>query len=63
MDSFSKIIDIQQYDSSISQLFLTKKAEKEEVYVMGLGRQNIVVYDVTNCKMERMEIEGKVSQM
>ena len=63
MDSFSKIIDIQQYDSLISQIFLIKKADREEVYLMGMGAQNIMVYDVTNSKMERMEVEGKISQM
>jgi hypothetical protein len=57
------VIDVQEYDSQVQQICALRKADKDEMYLLGLGAQNLLVYDISNAKIERVEIEGRVSQL
>jgi len=59
LNAYSKIIEIPEFDTSLSRIASLKKSDKEEVYLVGLGSQNLLFYDVTNSKMERVELEGR----
>jgi hypothetical protein len=63
LNAYSKVIDVQEYDSQVQQICALRKADKDEMYLLGLGAQNLLVYDISNAKIERVEIEGRVSQL
>jgi hypothetical protein len=63
LNAYSKVIDIQKYDPQIQQICILKKADKDEMYLLGLGSKNLLIYDISNSKAERVEIVGRVSQL
>lgn len=63
LNAYSKVIEIQQYDPRIQQICILKKGDKDEMYLLGLGSENLLIYDISNSKTERVEIEGRVSQL
>lgn len=54
LNSYSKIIDISEYDSGVSKLTVLLKSDRNESFLIALGTENLVVYDVTNAKIERI---------
>lgn len=56
LNAYSKVIEIQEYDSHVQQLSILKKANKDEMYLLALGAENLIIYDISNSKMERIEI-------
>lgn len=54
LNAYSKVIDIQEYDSQVNQISILKKADKDEMYVLGLGTENLLIYDISNAKIERV---------
>ncbi len=63
LNAYSKVIDIQKYDPQIQQICTLKKADKDEMYLLGLGSKNLLIYDISNSKAERVEILSRVSQL
>lgn len=59
LNSYSRIIDIAEYDSGVSSLSTLKKSDRDECFLLGLGNDNLLIYDVTNAKVERVEVTGK----
>lgn len=58
LNSYSRVIDISEYDSAVSCIATLKKADKEECYLVALGNEHLLLYDVTNAKFERIEVAG-----
>lgn len=38
---------------------MLSKEEKEEMYLLCLGGSNLLIYDISNAKIERVELEGR----
>ena len=56
LNSYSKIIDIEDYDVDIRQLSFISKAERDQMYLLCLGVENLLIYDLSNSKIERVEL-------
>jgi hypothetical protein len=39
------------------------KSDRNESFLIALGTENLLVYDVTNAKIERIEVVGKAAQL
>jgi hypothetical protein len=63
LNAYSRVIEIQEFDSEIRQLCLIRKSEKEQSYLLCLGMDNLLVYDLSLSKIERIEIENRVFQL
>lgn len=53
------MIELSEFDPTVSSIAVLKKADKEECYLVGLGSVNILFYDITNAKIERIEVGGR----
>ena len=53
-DTQIKLFDISEYDSGVSKLTVLLKSDRNESFLIALGTENLVVYDVTNAKIERI---------
>jgi len=60
LNSYSKIIDIEDYDVDVRQLSSISKAERDQMYLLCLGVENLLIYDLSNSKIERVELENRV---
>lgn len=60
LNAYSKVIDIQEYDTEIRQLCQIRKAERDQMYLLCLGLDNLLIYDLSLSKTERIEIESRV---
>lgn len=40
-----------------------RKAERDECFLIALGSENILAYDITNSKIERIETSGKSGEL
>jgi hypothetical protein len=60
LNAYSRIVEIQEFDIEIRQLCLIRKSEKEQSYLLCLGMNNLLVYDLSLSKIERIEIENRV---
>lgn len=60
LNSYSKIIDIEDYDVDVRQLSSISKAERDQMYLLCLGAENLLIYDLSNSKIERVELENRV---
>ena len=56
LNSYSKIIDIEDYDVEVRQLSFISKAERNQMYLLCLGVENLLIYDLSNSKIERVEL-------
>lgn len=56
LNSYSKIIDIEDYDVDVRQLSFISKAERNQMYLLCLGVENLLIYDLSNSKIERVEL-------
>jgi hypothetical protein len=59
LNSYSRIIDIAEYDSGVTAIAALKKADRDECFLVGLGTNNLIIYDITNAKVERVEVAGR----
>lgn len=59
LNAYSKVIELDKFDSTVNSIAVLKKADKEECYLVGLGSVNILFYDITNAKIERIEVGGR----
>jgi hypothetical protein len=55
LNTYSAVVDLQKYDSEVSVIYPLRKADRDEVYLVALGKDNMLLYDVTNTKMERVD--------
>lgn len=55
LNNFSKVIEISNYDEAIVRVGALKK-DSDHMYLVGLGHQNIIFYDVSCGKIERVQI-------
>lgn len=60
LNSYSKIIDIEDYDVDVRQLSFISKSERNQMYLLCLGVENLLIYDLSNSKIERVELENRV---
>jgi hypothetical protein len=63
LNSYSKVIDISEYDTLVTKISTIRKSDRDEFFLLALGSQNILAYDVTNAKIERIEVAGKASEL
>jgi hypothetical protein len=54
LNAYSKVIELSEFDSSVSAIAVLKKADKDEYYLVGLGAASLLFYDITNAKIERV---------
>ncbi len=54
LNAYSKVIELSEFDPTVSAIAVLKKADKDECYLVGLGSVNLVFYDITNAKTERV---------
>lgn len=40
-----------------------RKAERDECFLIALGSDHILAYDITNAKIERIETSGKSGEL
>jgi hypothetical protein len=59
LNMYSKVIELSEFDSTVSAIAVVKKADREECYLVGLGSVNILFYDIGNAKIERIEVAGR----
>lgn len=51
LNAYSKIIEVQEYDSQVEQICPLRKTDKDEIYLLALGSENLLVYDISNSKI------------
>ena len=60
LNAYSKVIEIEDYDVDVRELSSVKKGERDQMYLLCLGAENLLIYDLSNSKIERIELEARV---
>jgi hypothetical protein len=47
----------------VTKMSTLQKTDRDECFLIALGADNIIVYDVTNAKIERIELSGKSAEL
>jgi hypothetical protein len=54
LNSYSKVLEIADYDVDVRQLSSICKADSHQMYLLCLGVENLLIYDISSSKMERI---------